>query len=89
LSERDAWAPAAVINANERLYFKGEDPVERILVQEIVPGKTRLGDEIPWKSSVWWRTKGRQPGRPRRQSGMHVSNEQSPVFFQSRWCAPR
>jgi putative ABC transport system permease protein len=68
-----------------RLYFKDEAPIgKRILVQEIVPGKTQLGPEIPWEvvgmvadekvNSV--DSRGDNPG-------MYVSNEQSPVFFQA------
>ena len=43
--------PVAVINETMvRLHFKDEDPIgKRILVQEIVPGKTQLGPEIPWE----------------------------------------
>ena len=53
LGEHDAKGapPVAVINETMvRLYFKDEDPIgKRILVQEIVPGKTQLGPEIPWE----------------------------------------
>src|ERR1035437_6893773 len=53
LGEHDAKGapPVTVINESmARLYFKDEEPAgKRILVQEIVPGKTQLGPEIPWE----------------------------------------
>ena len=53
LGEHDAKGgqPVTVINETMvRLYFKDEEPIgKRILVQEIVPGKTQLGPEIPWE----------------------------------------
>jgi putative ABC transport system permease protein len=78
--------PVTVINETMvRLYFKDEDPIgKRILVQEIVPGKTQLGPEIAWEvvgvvadekvSNV--DSRGDNPG-------MYISNEQSPVYFQA------
>jgi putative ABC transport system permease protein len=78
--------PVTVINETMvRLYFKDEDPIgKRILVQEIVPGKSQLGPEIAWEvvgvvadekvSSV--DSRGDNPG-------MYISNEQSPVYFQA------
>ena len=43
--------PVTVINETmARKYFPGKEPIgERILIQEIVPGKTQLGPEIPWE----------------------------------------
>jgi putative ABC transport system permease protein len=88
LSERDAngGPPVTVINESmARLHFKGEEPLgKRILVQEIVPGKTQLGDEIPWEivGVVADEKVGSLDGRGD-NPGMYVSNEQSPVFFQS------
>jgi putative ABC transport system permease protein len=88
LSERDAKGtpPAAVINDTmARKYFPNEDPLgKRILIQEIVPGKTQLGDEIPWvvvgvvgdEKVNGLDDKGDNPG-------VYVSNQQSPVFYQS------
>jgi len=50
-TDRHGSPPATVINeTTARRYFRGVNPVgQRILVQEIVPGKTALGDEIPWE----------------------------------------
>ena len=57
---------------------------QRILVQEIVPGKTVLGPEIPWE--VVGVVKDEKVGNldeTNDNPGMYVSNEQSPVFSQS------
>jgi predicted permease len=78
--------PVALINETmERLYFKGENPIgKRILVQEIVPGKTQLGPEVAWEivGMVVDEKVGGLDDR-RNNPGMYVSNVQSPVFFQS------
>ena len=53
LSEQDrkGTLPVTVISqAMVDRYFGGKDPVgERILIQEIVPGRPQLGPEIPWE----------------------------------------
>ena len=77
--------PVAVINqvmANR--FFAGQDPIgQRVLVQEIVPGKPQLGPEMPWeivgliadeRTAVGWRTT---------RAGMTVPMEQSPSLFVS------
>src|SRR2546425_10756572 len=75
--------PVSVINETmQRLYFKDEDPLgKRILVQEIVPGKTQLGPEIGWEvvgvvADEKVNSRGDNPG-------MYVSNMHSPVYFQA------
>ncbi len=88
LSDRDTrGAPAAtVINETmARMYFKDEEAVgKRILVQEIVPGKTQLGDEIPWEIvGVVADEKVTNIDNRRDNPGMYVSSEQSPVYFQA------
>jgi putative ABC transport system permease protein len=88
LGDRDVQGapPAAVIDETmARMYFKEEEPVgKRILVQEIVPGKTQLGPEIPWEI-VGVVADEKVGGLDDRDDnpGMYVSNSQSPVFFQS------
>ncbi|MBV9504336.1 MAG: ABC transporter permease [Acidobacteriia bacterium] len=86
LNERDSEGapPAMVINETMgRKYFRNQDPIgKRILVQQIVPGKTQLGPEIPWEvvgivtdevvTSLDDKT---DPG------GMYVNYEQSPAYF--------
>ena len=88
LGDQDAKGTPAVAVINEtmvRLYFKGEEPLgKRILVQEIVPGKTQLGPEIPWEIvGVIADEKVDNLGGKGDNPGMYVSNQQSPVFFQA------
>jgi len=88
LGDHDAKGgpPVTVINETMvRLYFKDEDPVgKRILVQEIVPGKTQLGPEIPWEVvGVVADEKVTNVDNRGDNPGMYVSNAQSPVFFQA------
>ncbi len=78
--------PVTVINETmARLYFKDEDPVgKRILVQEIVPGKTQLGPEIAWEVvGVAADEKVTSVDNRGDNPGMYVTNMQSPVYFQS------
>jgi len=53
-TDRHGSPPATVINeTTARRYFRGVNPVgQRILVQEIVPGKTALGTRFPGKWSA-------------------------------------
>ena len=88
LAEQDVKGgpPVTVINETmARLHFKDEDPIgKRILVQEIVPGKTQLGPEIPWEMvGVVADEKVNNIDNKRDNPGMYVSNAQSPVFFQA------
>jgi predicted permease len=88
LGDQDAKGAPAVAVINEtmvRLYFKGEEPLgKRILVQEIVPGKTQLGPEIAWEIiGVIADEKVDNLGGRGDNPGMYVSNQQSPVYFQS------
>jgi len=78
--------PVTVINETMvRLYFKDEDPIgKRILVQEIVPGKTQLGPEIAWEVvGVVADEKVNNVDSRGENPGMYISNEQSPVYFQA------
>ena len=88
LGDHDAKGapPVTVINETmARLYFKDEEPMgKRILVQEIVPGKTQLGPEIPWEIvGVVADEKVDNLDSRGDNPGMYVSNDQSPVFFQA------
>jgi putative ABC transport system permease protein len=88
LGEHDVKGAPSVAVINEtmmRLYFKDEEPIgKRILVQEIVPGKTQLGPEVPWEVvGVVADEKVDNVGGRGDNPGMYVSNEQSPVFFQA------
>lgn len=78
--------PAAVINETmARKYFPKEQPVgKRILIQEIVPGKTELGPEIAWEVvGVVADEKVNGLGYRSDDPGVYVTNDQSPVYFQS------
>ncbi len=87
LAQQDAKgaAPVTVINATmARKYFANEEPLgQRILVQEIVPGKAQLGPEIPWEViGVVADEKVGNLDDTGDSPGMYVSNEQSPVPYQ-------
>src|SRR5262245_47249764 len=49
--DRKGTPPVTVVSqAMVNRYFGGKDPIgERILIQEIVPGRPELGPEIPWE----------------------------------------
>ncbi|MBI2513385.1 MAG: ABC transporter permease [Opitutae bacterium] len=85
LDERDVRGgpPAMVINETmAKREFAGVDPIgKRILVQEIVPGKTQLGDEIPWEIvGVVADEKVGGLDDIEGAPGMYVSNAQSPSY---------
>jgi putative ABC transport system permease protein len=86
LSDRDLpGSPAVtVVNATmARKYFPNQDPIgQRILVQQIIPGKTQLGPEIPWEVvGVVADERVTSLDNKRDNPGMYVTNEQSPVYF--------
>jgi putative ABC transport system permease protein len=88
LADRDAKGapPVAVINATMvSKYFANEEPLgQRILVQEIVPGKAQLGPEIPWEViGVVADEKVGNLNDTGDNPGMYVSSEQSPVISQA------
>jgi putative ABC transport system permease protein len=74
--------PVALINETlARREFPDEDPIgRRIVVPEIVPGKTELGKEIAWEIvGVIAGEKITGIGDPI-SAGMYVSNQQSPTY---------
>ena len=87
LTERDVkgTAPVAVINQQMATrYFADRDPIgQRVLVQEIIPGKPALGPEIPWEivGVIADERTGGLEGSTR--PGMYVPIEQSPTTFVS------
>src|SRR5262249_20122853 len=85
LTERDIKGAPHVLVINERLvkqFFDKEDPIgQRILIQEIVPGKTELGSEIPWEVVGIVRDEKLFGMTDTRSAGVYVSNEQSPSYF--------
>jgi MacB-like periplasmic core domain len=52
LSDRDTKGMPPVLVINERLAkreFENQDPIgQQLLIQEIIPGKSELGPEVPW-----------------------------------------
>jgi putative ABC transport system permease protein len=85
LTERDTKGAPPVLVINERLvkqFFDKEDPIgQRILIQEIVPGKTELGSEIPWEVVGIVRDEKLFGMTDVRSAGVYVSNEQTPSYF--------
>jgi len=80
--DRKGAPPVTVVNDTfVKRYFKKEDPIgQRILIQEIVPGHSQLGPEIPWQVvGVIADEKVGDLG-DNGDSGMYVSNEQSPLY---------
>jgi predicted permease len=86
LAENDQHGAPAVTVINETMakrHFAGVNPIgKRLLVQEIVPGKTQLGNDIAWEIvGVVADEKVGGLGDDGNSPGMYVSMEQSPVYF--------
>jgi len=83
-SDRDTRNSPKVLVLNERLakrFFPNEDPIgQRILIQEIIPGKTGLGPDLSWE--VIGMIGDEKIGGPDdiQSAGVYVSNEQTPVY---------
>ncbi|HWA84859.1 MAG TPA: ABC transporter permease [Opitutus sp.] len=79
--------PVMVINQTfAKKFFAGADPLgQRVLVQEIVPGKTQLGDEIPWEivGVVADEAVGNLDDKADDNPGMYVPGAQSVSYYQS------
>jgi predicted permease len=75
--------PAMVINDRfAQRYFPGEDALgKRLLIQEIVPGKTELGPEIAWEIVGIIFDEKVNNLNDERSVGVYASNEQSPAYF--------
>ena len=87
LNEHDVAGAPAVTVINEtmaRKYFVNRDPLgQRVLIQQIVPGKTQLGPEIPWEVvGVVGDERVTNLDNQRDDPGVYVTNDQSPVYFQ-------
>jgi putative ABC transport system permease protein len=84
LSERDLQGAPPALVVNERFvkrYLASEDPIgQRVLIQEIVPGKTELGPEIPWEIVGVIRDEKIGGMEDNQSVGVYASNEQSPVY---------
>ena len=87
LSDRDTGNAPPVLVINERLAkreFENKNPIgDRLLIQEIIPGKTELGPEIPWQIVGVVRDEKVNGIADDRSTGVYVSHEQSPAYFQT------
>jgi len=87
LGDRDVKGgpPVAVINQSMATrFFSDQDPIgQRLLIQQIVPGRPQLGPEIPWEivGVIADERTSSLDGTVR--PGVYVSTEQSPSFFVS------
>jgi len=74
--------PVTVINETmAKKYFPNEEPIgQRILIQEIVPGRAELGPEIPWQVVGVIVDEKIDGLNDQRSAGVYVSNEQSPEY---------
>ena len=84
LSEKDRAGGPRVAVVNETLArreFRDDNPIgHRILVQEIVPGKTELGQEIAWEIVGVIAGEKITGLGDEISAGMYVSNQQSPTY---------
>lgn len=85
LDARDVkGAPPVLVMSNRQAekFFPGEDPLgKRLLIQEVVPGKTELGPEIPWEVVGVISDEKVAALNDDRSSGVYVSYQQSPVYY--------
>jgi predicted permease len=84
-TDRAGAPPVAVINETmAKRDFANEDPLgQRVLVQEIVPGRTELGDEIAWEIVGVVADEKINSLQDTRSAGLYVTMEQSPVYAAS------
>jgi putative ABC transport system permease protein len=85
LSDHDTKSSPPVLVINERLAkreFPNEDPIgKRILIQEIIPGKTELGPDLAWQVVGVVHDERVNGIADERSAGVYVSNEQTPAYF--------
>jgi putative ABC transport system permease protein len=87
LSDQDTNGSPPVTVINETMvkrYFKKQDPIgQRIMIQEIVPGKTQLGPEVPWQVVGVIADENVAGLTDDGSAGIYVTNEQSPQYGMS------
>jgi putative ABC transport system permease protein len=86
LNEHDVAGapPVAIINETMRKkYLPNQNPIgQRVLIQQIVPGKTQLGPEVAWEVvGVVADERVTDLDNKRDNPGVYVTNDQSPVYF--------
>ncbi len=84
LNDRDVEGAPPVLVINERLAnqdFPNEDPVgKHILIQQIIPGASQLGEEIPWEVVGVVANEKLYGLNDEETTAVYVSNEQSPAY---------
>jgi putative ABC transport system permease protein len=87
LSDRDTKDMPPVLVINDRLAkgeFQNQDPIgQQLLIQGIIPGKGELGPDVPWQIVGVVHDEKVNGLDDDRNLGVYVSNEQSPVYFQT------
>ena len=80
--DRKGAPPALMINDRfAKRYFEKEEPVgQRILIQEIIPGKTQLGPEIAWEIVGVIANEKIGGLLDENSAGVYVTKEQTPVY---------
>jgi putative ABC transport system permease protein len=85
LNENDKAGAPPVTVINETLVkrdFPNENPIgQHILVQQIVPGKTQLGEEIPWEIVGVIADEKINGLNDTESAGLYVTMAQSPVYL--------
>ena len=86
-TDRDVRGAPPVIVINQSMadrYFAGVDPIgQRVLIQEIIPGKPALGPEIPWEIVGVIADERTAPLEYSMRPGVYAPMEQSPTTFVS------
>jgi putative ABC transport system permease protein len=84
LTEQDSKGAVPVIVINQTLAkqeFPKEDPIGKvILIQEIVPGRTELGPEVPWQVVGVIADEKINGLNDQRSGGVYVTMDQSPKY---------
>jgi len=83
LTDRDVKGGPPVIVINQSMadrYFAGVDPIgQRVLIQDIIPGKPQLGPEIPWEIVGVIADERTAPLEYSMRPGVYAPMEQSPT----------
>ena len=87
LSDHDTKGAPPALVINNRLAqrdFPNENPIgQRILIQEIIPGKPQLGPEIAWEVVGVIADEKVNGLQDERSAGVYVSNDQTPGYGMS------
>jgi putative ABC transport system permease protein len=86
-TDRDVKGGPPVIVINQSMadrYFAGVNPIgQRVLIQDIIPGKPQLGPEIPWEIVGVIADERTAPLEYSMRPGVYAPMEQSPTTFVS------